>query len=150
MSEFFADTSAIVKHYINETGSAWVRDWSTRSAGHIIVLSQLASVKLVSVLSRRLREGKLTLADFVALRGAFLTDRDEFYLSIELDEMVLIRARNLVAKHPLRTLDAIQLACALEAAHLFNIQPVFISADTRLLTVAAAEGLAADDPNAHS
>ena len=107
------------------------------------MLSQLASVELVSGLSRRLREDKLTLSDFVALR------RDEFYLSIDLDEMVLIRARNLVAKHPLRTLDALQLACALEAAHLFDIQPTFISADTRLLAAASAEGLPTDDPNTH-
>jgi uncharacterized protein len=70
-------------------------------------------------------------------------------LLIDLDETVLDRARDLLLKHPLRTLDAIQLACALEAAHLFNIQPNFISADTRLLTAASAEGLPTDDPNLH-
>jgi uncharacterized protein len=149
LSEFFVDTSALVKHYVNETGSVWVQSWMSRSAGNVIVLSQLASVEFVAVLARRLREGKMTPVEFTTLRGAFLTDKDEFYLSIDLDDAVFIHARDLVADHVLRTLDAIQLACALEAAHLFNIQPTFISADTRLLAAAAAEGLPTDDPNAH-
>jgi len=68
---------------------------------------------------------------------------------IELDNRVLAMARRLLIRHPLRTLNAIHLAGALEAKRLLSIQPTFISADTRLLTAAAAEGLPTDDPNAH-
>ena len=149
MSVFFADTSAIAKHYLNETGSRWVRSWSQRSSGNIIVISQLASVEFVAALARHLRDGSINAADFALFRGAFLIDRDEFYLTVDLDEAVFIQARKLVATHPLRTLDAIQLACALEAIRLLNTQLTFVSADTRLLAAAAAEGLFTDDPNAH-
>jgi uncharacterized protein len=149
LSVFFADTSAIAKYYLNEIGSGWVRGWANQSSGNIIVISQLASVEFVAALARRLRDASISTADFALFRGAFLKDRDEFYLTIDLDEAVFIQARSLVAVHPLRTLDAIQLACALESIRLLNIQPIFISADTRLLAAAAAEGLLTDNPNAH-
>lgn len=66
---------------------------------------------------------------------------------------MLHRAEDLLEAHPLRAYDAVQLASALEsndrlvAADLAPL--VFVSADTRLLAVAMAEGLATDDPTAH-
>jgi predicted nucleic acid-binding protein len=113
LSEFFLDTSAVAKCYLNEVGSAWVRSWANRAS------------------------------------GAFLTDKDEFYLTVDIDEAVIVRARNLIAKHPLRTLDAVQLSCALEVINILGVRPTFVAADTRLLA-AAAEGLAVDDPGLHS
>ena len=123
MSEFFADTSAIVKLYVAEAGSSWVHSWGNRVSGNIIVISQVTSIEVVSALSRRQREGKIVPADFITLRGAFLTDKDQFYLTIDIDDRLIIQARNLVAKHSLRTLDAIQLASALEASQLLGIRP---------------------------
>jgi hypothetical protein len=49
----------------------------------------------------------------------------------------------------LRTLDAIQLASAIQAMIVLNEQINFISADPNLLVVAAAAGFAIDNPNLH-
>jgi predicted nucleic acid-binding protein len=67
---------------------------------------------------------------------------------------VIKDAQTLTAKHPLRAYDAVQLASALR----INRQTVtdgapaitFVCADTRLLAIAAAEGLAVQDPAAAS
>jgi predicted nucleic acid-binding protein len=56
-------------------------------------------------------------------------------------------------RHPLRAYDALQLASALESDTRLvgaGLAPlVFVTADTRLLAAASAEGLAIEDPNAH-
>jgi predicted nucleic acid-binding protein len=142
LNQFFIDTSALAKRYIPEIGSVWVNSWIAPQANNEIIISALATVEIYSLLTRRERESSITLSQRQLMVNDFQFHVQEQYFLIDLDVSVLDRARDLLLKHPLRTLDAIQLACALEAAHLFNIQPIFISA-------AAAEGLPTDDPNLH-
>jgi predicted nucleic acid-binding protein len=149
VSIFFADTSAIAKQYLVEPGSAWVQSWASRSAGNIIIISRLTTVEFISGLARRQREGTISLSDFSVQRGAFLDDTDKFYLTIDVDEPVLILARDLVAKHSLRALDGIQLASAIFAETALSIKFTFVSSDRQQLTAATAEGFAVDDPNLH-
>lgn len=59
------------------------------------------------------------------------------------------RAQGLLKAHDLRTLDALHLACALEAAQSSGIMPVFVSGDKKLLKAAAGEGFQTDDPYNH-
>jgi predicted nucleic acid-binding protein len=61
----------------------------------------------------------------------------------------IIAARNSIARYPLRALDAIQLASAVQAVQLLSVAVTFASADQNLLAAAAAEGFSTDDPNAH-
>jgi uncharacterized protein len=72
---------------------------------------------------------------------------------VSLTPQVLTRAANLCRVHPLRAYDAVQLASALQArddALAIDVPPpTFVCADTVLLDVAAAEGLAAENPSAH-
>jgi len=54
-----------------------------------------------------------------------------------------------VNDHPLRALDVIQLGCAIRARTAVGEPVTFVSGDKSLLTAAATEGFAIDDPNAH-
>lgn len=149
MTLFFADTSAVAKRYVTEIGSTWVKSWIEPGSGHLVVISDLTKVEMVSVLARRRREGAITSGDFTLLRNAFLLHVDTQYLAIGIQEEVLARARRLLDAHTLRTLDAIQLACAMQVAGLFSQPVILASADQSLLAAAAAEGLATEDPNLH-
>jgi uncharacterized protein len=149
LSDFFVDTSALGKRYVVETGSSWVRSWILPRYSNSIVISRLAAVEIISLLTRKQREGLITTAEFLRIRNNFSVHLRTLYTVIELDHRVLGTARHLLVRHPLRTLDAIQLACAIEASRFFGSNPTFISADVRLLAIAAAEGLPIDDPNAH-
>jgi len=66
---------------------------------------------------------------------------------------IVLLARDLLDRHPLRAYDAVQLASAIVANQALiaaNLPPlVFVSADDRLNAVAATEGLAVDNPNLH-
>jgi predicted nucleic acid-binding protein len=71
------------------------------------------------------------------------------YLALPLDDPVLVRARDLVTRYPVRTLDAIQLASALEASITLGESMTFISGDNTLLSTAAVLGFTTDNPYAH-
>lgn len=149
MSVFFADTSALAKRYLFETGSTWVRGWVLPIQNNIVVISEIAAVELVSAFARRRRDGSLTPAAFLLLRNNFLLHTEREYLVVGITSAILSETSRLVASHPLRTLDAIQLACALDSVQTLGATPTFVSADRNLRAAAAAEGFPTDDPNVH-
>ena len=149
MSIFFADTSALAKRYVPEVGSAWVQSWMDPASGHVTIISALSTVEFISLLARRQREGSVTAADLNRLRLDFLFHVRQQYRLIALRRDVLVQAQQLVVKHPLRTLDALQLASAQIAANVIGTFPAFVTADRKLLAVATLEGFPTDDPNAH-
>jgi len=63
------------------------------------------------------------------------------YVRILLDDEVLERTRSLIERHPLRTLDALHLASALQLQDQLGEPCAMISADSQLLAAAAAEHL---------
>lgn len=115
MSALFFDTSAVVKRYLQEVGSSWVRATTNPLAGGIIVIADLATVELLSLLARRVREGTLPASSATQLGNTFLLHSAQEYLTLEMGNTVLEAARLLVGRHPLRTLDALQLASAQRA-----------------------------------
>jgi predicted nucleic acid-binding protein len=104
---------------------------------------------MIALLMRRQREASLTPSDVERIRRNFLAHVRTQYTLVELETNVLSAARKILAKYPLRTLDAIQLASALQATRTLSINLTFVSADARLLSAASAEGLGIDDPNAY-
>ena len=83
------------------------------------------------------------------MQTRFLADFETEYLSIPLENIVLSRARDLLTRYPLRSLDAIQLASALEAVNALGEPLIFLSGDHNLLAAAAAENFHTDNPNLH-
>jgi predicted nucleic acid-binding protein len=148
LSIYFADTSAFAKRYLPETGAKWVAKWIEPKAGNLTIISELATVEFISLLARRQREKSISSNDFVRLQQDFLVHAKRHYRLVLLNRTIIKQARLLVTKHPLRALDAIQLASALAAVKVVGTL-TFVSADQKLLMAAQAEGFAVDDPNAH-
>jgi len=153
MTQYFLDSSALIKRYIVESGTTWVRPLISRSSGNTVIIAQITQIEIVSGVSRRVREGTLTTRTARAVR--LLIDRHarREYVVIGLTPQVVRRAEDLLAVHPLRTYDAVQLASALESNTrlvVAGVSPlIFVSADAHLLVAAATEGLMTEDPNAH-
>ena len=59
MADYFFDSSALVKAYIAETGTNWVRT-ILDDPQHRISIAALAEVEVISALTRRFNEGDLT------------------------------------------------------------------------------------------
>jgi hypothetical protein len=149
LSIFFVDTSALAKRYLSEVGSAWVKTWIRPAAHNRIVVAELACIEMFSPLARYRRQSVLTTNSVTCIQNTFLNHYRAHYWVIPVNRSILLQAARLVDRHPLRTLDALQLACALQAANNLS-QPIsFISADNNLLGAAAAEGFTTDNPNNH-
>lgn len=121
MSIYFADTSAFAKRYIPEIGSAWVQGWIDPKAGNLIVISALGTVEFISLLARRNREGTVSVDHFNKLKSDFLFHAVRQYRVMAMTPRLLAEARELINRHPLRALDAIQLASAMAVAHAARV-----------------------------
>ena len=154
MSSYYFDTSALVKVYVDETGSGWVRSLIRATPQPLLLVSHLVSAEVISALTRRLREGSLTAEDFHHTKIAFQNDCRGVFRIIVTTRSVVNLACDLLERHPLRAYDAVHLATALAANRSLvsrgHAALTFLSADSRPNDAASAEGLAVDNPNLHS
>lgn len=145
----FLDTSALAKHYHVEIGSAEVdRQWA--DSGRDLFVSRVGVVEAISVFAGKVRTGELSAPAFAVLRKRFLSDlggrRPKL---VRLLVRHFMEADRLIGQHGLthriRTLDALQLAVALDLRRQGMIDQL-ISSDKHLLLVAAAEGVHVFNP----
>jgi predicted nucleic acid-binding protein len=160
MPSYFFDSSALVKRYHFEPGSAWVRSICDPRTRPALYRSQLAQVEVVAALRRTGRHEILhpSFVDtLVNLFGRHLVLSDPgrprpMYRLIALSPTVLDLAAELcnrywdVRPHPLRSLDALQLATAVLTATAIQDELLLVTADTRLAAVAPLEGLTLVNP----
>ena len=137
----FLDTSLLVGRYAGRRPAGRAGPDPARGGARVCV-SDLVRVELPSAVWRRVREGALDPDRAAAALAAFAEDLP-LLLRVPVDDDVLDRAAALVRRHPLRSLDAIQLASALAAAEGAPARLRFGTADARLAAAARAEGLEA-------
>ena len=134
----YLDTSWLVKLYVDEPDSRSIR--SITDADPDLVVSDLAYVEFHSAVGRRRRERRITARAASGLLSRF--DRDWTHrVRVPVSRDVLLAAAGVLAAHPLRTLDAVQLASALLLAKGAPEAPRFGAADELLLAAAVACGL---------
>jgi hypothetical protein len=152
VTHYFFDSSALVKRYVVELGTTWVRTISSPASGNAII-AQITPVEVVSATSRRYRTGQISSRTAHSIR--LLVDRhaSREYMVVGLSDVMIQSAETLLENHSLRAYDSIQLASAIESnLSLINAGSsplIFVSADQQLLSTASAEGLTTDDPNLH-
>jgi len=153
MTTYYVDTSALVKRYVNESGSNWLRAALSQFPAPSVIIVHLAIVELTSALTRRRRDGSLTPAEYVQMRDAFRSDCLTEYRIVSAVDEIIDEATRMLEQYPLRAYDAVHLAAAtVTNRHLLSdgLAPVtFLSADERLNEAAVSEGLAIDNPNQH-
>jgi len=145
---FFLDTSALIKRYLHEKGSAYMRRLF-HIGDAIFYQTFLAPLEMTSAFYRRHRGSQISIEELSFLLGSYAAHSHRDYLLIPHSESLMDMAEALISRHPLRSLDAIQLASALG---LRNTLPAnaplltFLSADDRLVTAARQEHLRALNP----
>ena len=149
------DTSAIVKLYVPERGSDYVRQLAATDE---IVIASITVVEFAAALRRRAVAGDLTVDQRDSTYQRFLADASEFSL-VEANDAVRKEAARLLLDEPrvagrLRGFDAVQLATArvwFEALRRASIEAgAFVVADGALRDAAAALGMRVDNPEEHA
>jgi hypothetical protein len=114
------------------------------------IISQLTTVEICSVFALKARTGLIATQELEQLQGRFFADlKARRFKVVVIEPHHLQMARDLIVRyglsHALRTLDAIQLAAAMHLREASGVA-VFVAADVRLCTTAAAEGFAVLNP----
>jgi len=135
---YYWDTSALVKQFIQEIGTNEALALRSDAPPH--ATATIAYTETFSAFHRRVRESALKEPHYHEVVRRFLQEWPA-YVRVNLDESILERSRALLERYPLRTLDSIHLASAIELQDQLNEPSVVISADAQLLRAAMAEGL---------
>ena len=134
----YLDTSALIKRFVVEKGSPLVRALVIRRGP--VATAKIAYAEVYAGLTRKRREGHLSDNAYALACRQFEGDW-QAYLRVDLLDEVLLLARDLIRRHPLRGFDAIHLASALSLKRALGEEITFAAADARLLQAAAGEHL---------
>ena len=129
----FFDSSAFAKRYVDEAGSAVV-DVLCRQADDL-GLSVICVPEIISALSRRLREQALSSYDYRKAKVGLAADIRDADV-VNLLPAVIASCIVILESNPIRAMDALHVACALEWK-----AELFVSSDKRQITAAKKAGL---------
>ncbi len=151
MNYYFFDSSVIVKNYVQEIGTNWVKSILNNIKSNVIYVVSITEVEVVSAFARRLKGKTLNKADASSALNQFKYDFANDFRVIETESFLLKNAITLSETHTLRGYDAVQLSAALEISKQITSLKIgsitFVSADNELNTAASNEGLNVENPN---
>ena len=131
--KLFLDSSAFAKRFVEEPGSQEVERLCSQATE--LGLSVLCVPEIISALNRRVREKNISRQNYILAKQRLSQDvRDAVIIHLTPD--VVQTSIGILETHPLRTMDALHIACAMAWA-----VDLFVSADHRQVTTARAAGL---------
>jgi uncharacterized protein len=153
MAMYFIDSSALVKRYISETGSAWVLGLFDPTLNNEVFIAAITGVEIIAAITRRSGSGSITITDATITRNQFKSDLQKDYQIVEITDNIINSGMVLSETYGLRGYDAVQLAAgrAVNNLCIANGLPsiTFVSADNELNAAVVSEGLAIENPNRH-
>jgi predicted nucleic acid-binding protein len=124
----YLDSSAFAKRFVDESGSDEVEALCMQASE--LGLSVICVPEVVSALNRRRREGLLTKQQYTEAKQHLIDDvRDASIINLTVS--VVGSAINVLETSPIRAMDALHIACALEWG-----AKVFASSDKKQLAAA--------------
>lgn len=149
MPTYLFDTSAFVKYYHAERGRERVLSL-VEEPNSTALITRLTYVEWHSAFARRVRTGEIVPEEFRLLRGRFYADLEARRFGIvAMEGDYLDHAARLLSatglNRNLRTLDALQLAAALDFRQR-NPLDAFVCADADFCDIAQLEGLPVINP----
>jgi predicted nucleic acid-binding protein len=145
----FFDTSALAKLYHSEPGRARVTA-IFHEPGRRFLVSRLTVLEMHSTFAIKVRTGSITAVEANALSARFRADlvSNDFQV-FAITDLHYGHAERLIIQyalgHRLRSLDALQLAVALDLKDQGILQQI-VAADRTVCEIAAAEGMLVIDP----
>lgn len=131
--KLFLDSSAFAKRFVEESGSRQVEDLCSQATE--LCLSLICVPEIISALNRRLREKILSQHEYMKAKRQLSEDvRDA--IIINLTPTVIQSSIAVLERNPVRTMDALHIACAMEWH-----ADLFASSDDRQIEAAKRSGL---------
>ncbi len=129
----FFDSSAFVKRYIEESGSEAVSRLCEEATD--LGLSVIAMLEILGAFNRALRNGRILRPDYARAKRSLAEEIRDATI-IQLTPAVIATCTAVLESSPVRAMDAIHVACAMEWG-----AELFVSSDRRQLDAAQEAGL---------
>lgn len=126
----FFDTSALAKRYVEERGSEEVESLCGEASD--LAVSVIAIPEIISALSRLRRERRITARQYARAKAALWNDIQDVSVC-NLTPEVIDRSIEILERSPVRAMDALHVACAVEWG-----SDLFVSSDRRQLEAAGS------------
>lgn len=140
----YCDTSAIVKRYIEETGTKHLQILLSQSS--YLLTSALTELELLSFAEKAKRMGRLLSPDYRNMIAAIEKDFERGFLVVtHMTKTILELSKRLIRQRSLRPPDALQLATAIYLKNNLPEDISFCCADHALIRAATLEGLKCED-----
>ena len=146
MALYYLDTSALVKLYVQERGTARLLEIASNVTENRLTLLAITPVEARSAVRRRERAG-----DIDRITAGDILDRMQKHLETKfirqaVNELVLDGALEMIDRYALRAYDAVQLSGCLTLKTVGAEAPTFVCSDQQLLDAARSELLDVLDP----
>jgi predicted nucleic acid-binding protein len=112
MAGYFVDSSALVKRYVQEPGTDWVRRLTRRNAHVPIYLARITTVEITAAVARRRKSKTLTSAKASSILHRFRKHLAGRYTVVEITPVRFDEAMRMADAHALRAYNAVQLVAA--------------------------------------
>ena len=154
MTVFYLDTSALVKRYVRETGTEWIRLVTDPRLANTLLIAEIGMVEAAAAIAAKHRATQgITLGERDVAVRLLVQHCHQQYQLIPSTRLIVDRALLLTQEHHLRGYDAMHLATALIANAVLvkagNNALTVVVADRALRTIAEREGLAVENPEEH-
>ena len=106
MSTYFLDTSALVKRYLPEPGTRWIRGITQAQSGNDITIVQITPIEVYSAISRNYHDGRLTSHVLRGFRRLLMQHLRDEYNVLMVTDTIVQQALDLQERHRLRAYDA--------------------------------------------
>ena len=155
MTIYYVEPSALVKYYVTEPGSTWVRALVDTTEDNVLVTAEITIAEVSAALAVIARVGRISRRQRDELWGKFKRDLLTCYECLPTHRTIINLAAELCQKHPLRRFDAIHLASGLQLQETLAQQEegvtiTYVTGDDPLVTAAQTEGLTVDNPFWHT
>ncbi len=127
MAGYFVDTSALVKRYVQEVGSPWVRSLTRGNTLNRIYLARITAVEITAAIARRRKGRTLTSPRASSILYRFRKHLVGRYTIVEVTPDLLTEAMKLANSYELRAYDAVQLAVAIEVNRIYKRRVLALS-----------------------
>lgn len=134
----YLDTSSLVKLYVEEAGSAIVRDVTQKAS--VIATSKIAYAEARAAFARKQRDDGFSITALKKIVEDLNRDWESYFI-IEVTDGIIRSAGDIAEKYLLRGFDSIHLASAVSLKGKIRGEVYFSSADAKLNRAAGKEGI---------
>lgn len=139
----YFDSSALVKRYLEEIGSATVNKIINDSP--VIATAKLTYPEILSAFARKFKAGDFSKTVFHKLLDKFENEWN-YFLVIEFKDELFQIIKHIAANHRLKAADSVHLASALWLKQSIKEDIIFAASDIVLLKSAKTEKLSIINP----